>query len=51
MSQTDHYRKKKTKRAIRSMEEDLGGKTTKEFFALRIKTYSYLTDINDEDQK
>ena len=33
------------------MEDELGGKTRKEFFALRIKTYSYLTDINDEDQK
>ena len=33
------------------MEDELGGKTTKEFFALRIKTYSYLTDINDEDKK
>ena len=33
------------------MEDELGGQTMKEFFALRIKTYSYLTDINDEDKK
>ena len=31
--------------------DELGGKMMKEFAALRAETYSYITDINDEDKK
>ena len=33
------------------MEEELGGKTMREFVGLGSKTYSYLTDDKDEDEK
>ena len=33
------------------MNDKLGGKIIKEFVVLRSKTYSYLTDNNDEDKK
>ena len=33
------------------MKDGLGGKIMKEFAALRIKRYSYLTDNYDEDKK
>ena len=33
------------------MKHKLGGKIMKEFAVLRAKTYSYLTDNNNEDKK
>ena len=38
------------KKVIGLMEDKLGGNIITEFFALRLKTYSYLTD-NDENVK
>ena len=32
------------------MKDELGGKIRKEFVRLRAKTYSYLTDDNDENK-
>ena len=33
------------------MKNELGGQIMKEFVRLRAKTYSYLNDNNNEDQK
>ena len=33
------------------MKDELGRKTMKEFSELRTKTYSYLTDNNNENKK
>ena len=33
------------------MRDKLGGKMMKEFFALRAKTYCYLSDNNEEEKK
>ena len=33
------------------MKDELGGQTMKEFVGLRAKTYSYLKESNDEDEK
>ena len=33
------------------MKNELGGQIMKEFVRLRLKTYSYLKDNNDEDKK
>ena len=33
------------------MKDELGGQIMKEFVRLRLKTYSYLKDNNDEDKK
>ena len=33
------------------MRDELGGKIMKDFVGLRAKTYSYLTDNNDENKK
>ena len=33
------------------MEDELGGQIMKEFVGLRAKTYSYLKESNDEDEK
>ena len=33
------------------MKDKLGGEIMKEFVGLRAKTYSYLKDNNDEDEK
>ena len=33
------------------MKDELGGKTMKEFVELRAKTFSYLTDNIDKDEK
>ena len=41
----------KNKKVIGLMNDKLGGKIIKEFVVLRLKTYSYLADNNDEDKK
>ena len=43
--------KKRSKKVICFMKDKLGGKIMIKFAALRAKTYSYLTDNNDEDKK
>ena len=49
--ETDLDQKGKNKKVIELMKDELGGKIMKKFAALRKKTYSYLTDNNDEDKK
>ena len=39
------------KRVIELMKDELGGKIMTETAALRLKTYSYLTDDNENKQK
>ena len=46
-----HYQKKKNKNVIGLIKDKLGGKTIKEFFALRAKTYSHLIDESSEVKK
>ena len=43
--------RKKIKKLIGSMIDELGRKVMTEFAALRPKTYSYLTDDYDENRK
>ena len=43
--------KAKNKKVIGIIKEELVGQVMKEFVAIRAKTYSYLTDNNDEDKK
>ena len=45
------FPKRKNKNVIELMKNELGGKIKKWFAALRAKTYSYLTDNNNEDKK
>ena len=42
---------RKNKKVIGLMKDELGGKIMTELFALRPKTYSYLTDDCEEDKK
>ena len=41
----------KSKKVIELMKDETGGKTMKDFAALKAKTYSYLTNNSDEDKK
>ena len=43
--------KAKNKKVSGLIKEELIGHIMKEFVAIRAKTYSYLTDNNDEDKK
>ena len=45
-NQTDCYKK-----VIGLMKDELGGKIMREFAALGVKTYSYLTYNNNRDKK
>ena len=48
--EADRDQKGKNKKVIELMKDELGGKIMKKFAALRKKSYSYLTDNNDEDK-
>ena len=50
MNQIDQCLKEKVKKVTGLMKDELDGKKIKEFAALRVETYSYLTN-NDEDKK
>ena len=43
--------KRKNKKVIGRMKDELGGQIMKNIVWLRAKTYSYLNDNNDEDKK
>ena len=43
--------KGKNKKVIRLIKDELGGHIMKEFVGLREKTYSYLKDNNEENEK
>ena len=43
--------KGKNKKVTGLIRDELGGKIMNNLLGLRAKTYSYLTDINDEDKK
>ena len=45
------FPKGKNKKVIGLIKDELGWKIMKEFAALWARTYSYLTDSNDEDKK
>ena len=42
--------KGKNKKVIELMKDELGGQIIKEFVGLRVKTYSYLKEKDDEDK-
>ena len=44
MKLIDHYQKEWIKKVLGLIKDELGGKITREFAALRPKTYSYITD-------
>ena len=44
------FPKRKNKKVIGSMKDELVSEVMKEFFRLRAKAYSYLKDNNDEDK-
>ena len=50
INQKDHCLEKKIK-VIRLMKDELDEEIMTEFASLRPKTYSYLTDDNDENRK
>ena len=56
-SDTSNYKfhkpflKGKNKKVIGLMKDKLGGNVMKEFAALRVKRYNYLSDNRDEDKK
>ena len=41
----------KDKKVIGLMKDELSGKKMTEFIASKLKTYSYLTDVNDKNKK
>ena len=45
------FLKGKNKKVIGLMKDELGGNVMKEFAALRVKRYNYLSDNRDEDKK
>ena len=50
MNQTYYYLEEKNEKLIGLMKDELGEKIMKEFAALRLLKYSYLTGNNDEDK-
>ena len=46
-----HYLKKKMKKVIGLIKDELGGKIMARFVGLKAKTYSYLIDDGSEDKK
>ena len=51
MNQIDHNLKKKNEKYAELMKDKLGQKILTKFVLLRPKTYTYLTDDNDEGKK
>ena len=51
MNSTEHCLKRKMKKVIELMKDELRGKLMEEFSVLRPNTHSYLTDGNKKAQK